>query len=276
MEIGKYNVLKVARRTDNGLYLVDEAGEEVLLPNKFVTDKMVEGTLGKVFVYKDSQDRNVATTQTPLATINEAAYMEVKQVTRVGTFLDWGLDKELLLPFSEQKTRPSVGDKALVYVYLDAATQRIVASTNMNKFIKNREVTLKPNEEVDLLICYPNETGIRVIVNQKYWGILFTNEVFGKVEQGMHVKGFVKKVRDDGKIDVALQKQGIAAAKDITQALLEKLKANKGILKLSDNSTPEEIHAALGISKKNFKKAVGMLFKDKKIELGDDFIKLLK
>lgn len=276
MEVGKYNVLKVKRRTDNGIYLVDEAGEEVLLPNKFVNDKMVEGTLGRVFVYTDSEDRNVATTQKPKAVIDEAVYLEVKQVTPIGAFLDWGLDKDLLLPFSEQKQRAQVGEKVLVYVYLDRATNRIVATANLNKFIKNREIKFYPNTEVDIMICDETDTGIRVIVNGKHWGILYRNEIFGEVEKGLHMKAFVKKVREDMKIDVALQKQGLVAAQDFSKLILEKLAANKGVLNLTDDSTAEEIHAALGISKKNFKKAVGMLYKQKKILLKDNRIELKK
>jgi predicted RNA-binding protein (virulence factor B family) len=276
MLIGKYNVLQVKRRTDNGVYLADEAGEEVLLPNKFVNEKMKEGTLGKVFVYTDSEDRNVATTQTPKAVTDEAVYLKVKQVTSIGAFLDWGLDKDLLLPYSEQTGTVVEGQEVLVFVYLDKATNRIVASANLNKFIKNREVKFFPNTEVDLLICDETDAGIRVIVNQKHWGILYKNEVFGKVEKGMHVTGFVKKVREDFKIDVAMQKQGLIAAQDFTQLILQKLSENKGYLPLTDDSSPEEIYTALGISKKNFKKAIGMLYKQKKILLGKGRISMVK
>lgn len=275
MEIGKYNVLQVARGTDNGLYLVDKEGNEVLLPNRYVNEKMVPGTVGRVFVYKDSEDRIVATTEKPLATVDEAAYLEVKDVTRAGTFLSWGLDKDLLLPFAEQKVRPKVGEKVLVYIYLDRATQRIVSTTNINKFIKNRELAYTPNQEVDIMICYDNEIGTRVIVDQKYWGIIFKNEIFTPLEKGTHTKGYVKQVREDGKVDVALRKQGYEGAKDVTTMLLEKLTEAGGTLNVSDNSTPEEVHAQLGISKKVFKKAVGILLKGKKIEAGDDFIKLI-
>src|SRR3954468_3373523 len=265
IEYGKYNTLKISRRSENGYYLTDtndkEALEEVLLPKKFITPEMKEGAEVKVFVYKDSEDRPVATTQTPLATVGEAAYLLVKEVTNIGAFLDWGLDKDLFLPFREQAERVEVGRHYLVFVYLDFVSKRIAATTNLNKFIKNKEVKLEPNEEVDLLITYENEVGIRVIINQKHWGMLFKNEIFQKIEKGQHVRGFIKKVREDGKIDVALQKQGIAAAQDVRDVLLSKLKEHKGFLQLSDISPPEEIHAILGISKKNFKKAVGMLYK---------------
>ena len=248
--------------------------EEVLLPKKFAIPGMKEGKEVTVFVYKDSEDRPVATTQTPLVTVGQAAYLTVKQQTSVGAFLDWGLDKDLFLPFREQSEPVVVGEKYLIWVYFDFASKRIVATSNINKFIKNREVDLKPNEEVDLMICYDNEVGTRVIINQKHWGILFKNEVFQKLEKGEHVKGFVKKVREDGKIDVALQKQGLDAAKDIKEILLQKLKENGGSIKLNDDSPPEMVHEILGISKKNFKKAVGMLYKEAKIELTDNYIKL--
>ena len=280
LQFGKYNTLIISRQTENGFYLSEVAGdemlEEVLLPKKFITPEMKVGDSLKVFVYKDSEDRPVATTQIPLAIVGEANYLLVKELTNIGAFLDWGLDKDLFLPFREQAERVEVGRHYLVYIYFDFASKRIAATTNLNKFIKNREVTVKQNEEVDLLITYENEVGIRVIINQKHWGILFKNEIFKPIEKGTRVKGFIKKVREDGKIDVALQKQGIAAAKDVRDVLLEKLKEHKGFLKLSDVSPPEEVHAVLGISKKNFKKAVGMLYKEGLIELPPGLIKLKK
>ncbi len=276
---GKYNTLIISRKTPQGFYLVNESGtddDEVLLPNKYVTDDMKEGDLVSVFLYKDSEDRPVATTQKPMLQSGEAGYLLVKEITRIGAFLDWGLDKDLFLPFREQAQRVEQGRHYLVYVYVDKATQRMLATTNLNKFVKNRDIKLKPNDEVDLLITYENETGIRVIVNQQHWGILFKNEIFKPVEKGSTVRGFVKKVREDGKIDVALQKQGIAAAKDIKQILLDKIAEHKGGLPLSDVSPPELIYEMLGISKKNFKKAVGMLYKEGKIELKENRILLKK
>ena len=278
LQFGKYNTLIISRRTDNGFYLSETAGEgvleEVLLPNKFITPEMKEGGELKVFVYKDSEDRPVATTQTPKVQVGEAAYLEVKQMTSIGAFLDWGLDKDLFLPFREQAEPVEVGVKYLVFVYFDFASKRVAATSNMNKFIKNREVNLQPNEEVDLMICYENEIGVRVIINQKHWGILFKNEIFAPIEKGAHVKGYVKKVREDGKVDVALQKQGIVGATDVKEILIQKLKDNKGVLQLNDDSPPEVIHQMLGISKKSFKKAVGMLYKENKIVLEEEFIRL--
>lgn len=279
LQYGKFNRLAITRRTDNGFYLAengDPSMEEVLLPKKYITPEMKEGDEVEVFLYKDSEDRPVATTQTPLAQVGEAAYLLVKDVTRIGAFLDWGLEKDLFLPFREQGERVEADRYYLVYVFFDFASKRIAATTNINKFIKNRDVKLKPNEEVDLLITYENEVGVRVIINNQHWGILFKNEIFSKIEKGTHVKGYVKKIREDGKIDVALQKQGIAAAQDIRGVLLQKLAENDGKLELSDDSSPELIYEVLGISKKNFKKAVGILYKEGAIELHENLITLAK
>lgn len=281
LHFGKFNTLKISRRSENGFYLADpnpkgeEEVEEVLLPKKFITSEMKEGKEVEVFLYKDSEDRPVATTQTPLAKVGEAAYLLVKEVSGIGAFLDWGLDKDLFLPFREQAQHVDVDKYYLVFVYLDKASKRIAATTNLNKFIKNRDVELKQNDEVDLLITYENEVGIRVIINNRHWGILFKNEIFKPIEKGTHVTGYVKKIREDGKIDVALQRQGIAAAKDVTQVLLDKLKEHKGFLQLSDITPPEVIHQVLGISKKNFKKAVGILYKEGKIDLKENLIRLI-
>ena len=182
----------------------------------------------------------------------------------------------MFLPFREQGERVEADRYYLVYVFFDFASKRIAATTNINKFIKNRDVKLKPNEEVDLLITYENEVGVRVIINNQHWGILFKNEIFSKIEKGTHVKGYVKKIREDDKIDVALQKQGIAAAQDIRSVLLQKLAENDGKLELSDDSSPELIYEVLGISKKNFKKAVGILYKEGAIELHENLITLAK
>ncbi|HRG90745.1 MAG TPA: S1-like domain-containing RNA-binding protein [Chitinophagales bacterium] len=279
LQYGKFNRLVITRRTDNGFYLAengDASLEEVLLPKKYITPDMQEGAGVNVFLYKDSEDRPVATTQEPLVQVGEAAYLLVKDVNRIGAFLDWGLEKDLFLPFREQGERVEPDRYYLVYVFFDFASKRIAATTNINKFIKNRDVELKPNDEVDLLITYENEVGVRVIINNKHWGILFKNEIFSKIEKGSHVKGYIKKIREDGKIDVALQKQGIAAARDIGTVVLEKLVENNGRLELSDDSPPELVHEVLGISKKNFKKAVGMLYKAGKIELHDNLITLVK
>jgi predicted RNA-binding protein (virulence factor B family) len=278
LQIGQYNTLKVVRAIEHGAVLTEvnptEPIEEVLLPRKYVPAKTKAGDELTVFVYKDSDDRPVATTQKPYATINQPVYLTVKELTRIGAFLDWGLDKDLFLPFSEQSKKVEKDEFVLVYVFLDRATQRVVATNNINKFIKNREITVEEGQKVDLLVCYDNEIGVRVIINQKHWGILFKNEIFGTIAQGDTITGYVKKIREDGKIDVSLQPQGIAGARDAKSIVMSKLKENGGVINLSDNSAPELIYDTLGISKKNFKKAVGMLYKEGKIEMGDSSVKL--
>lgn len=269
IEIGQYNSLTIARETEHGLYLANAEGEEVLLPNKFVTDEIKALKEFRVFVYKDSLDRPVATTQKPKVLIDQTTYLEVKQVTQIGAFLDWGLDKDILLPFSEQDVAPEVGDYVLVYVFLDRATNRVTASANLNKFINNKEIEVNVNDEVKVLVTEATEIGYKCIIENKHWGMLYSNELYGnKVQQGKIIKAFIKKIRIDGKIDLSLQKQGFSTiSKDIRQIVLEAIKYNGGNLPLHDASPPEQIYSMLKMSKKNFKKAVGMLYKEKLIEL---------
>jgi hypothetical protein len=269
IEIGQYNSLTIARETEHGLYLANAEGEEVLLPNKFVTDEIKALKELRVFVYKDSLDRPVATTQKPKVLIDQTTYLEVKQVTQIGAFLDWGLDKDILLPFSEQDVAPEVGNYVLVYVFLDRATNRVTASANLNKFINNKEIEVNVNDEVKVLVTEATEIGYKCIIENKHWGMLYSNELYGnKVQQGKIIKAFIKKIRIDGKIDLSLQKQGFSTiSKDIRQIVLEAIKYNGGNLPLHDASPPEQIYSMLKMSKKNFKKAVGMLYKEKLIEL---------
>ncbi len=275
MEIGQYNVLTVKRREPNGVYLSEDGSDkEVLLPKKFVNDKMVEGTKGRVFLYADSEDRLIATTQKPLAVAGEVACLVVKDVTPIGAFLDWGLDKDLFLPFAEQKGTLVSGQKWAVYVYVDRANGRIVATQNLQKFIKNREVNLKEHDEVEIVVVEETEVGFKVVINNRHWGMFYKNETFEPVQVGDKRIAYVKRFREDGKIDVALQKQGLAAAGDARELILDKLRAGDGKLMLSDKSSPEEIYALLQLSKKNFKKAIGMLYKEQKIVIEPDHIHL--
>lgn len=280
LNIGYYNTLTVARSIPHGLILIETEGEapleEVLLPNKFVTDDMNEGDKLSLFVYKDSEDRPVATTQTPLATAGEMGFLTLKQITPVGAFFDIGIDKDLLVPYSEQPFRPVSGRSYPVFVYVDRASKRMAGSLNLNRFIKNREVDLETNQPVVLMACEINDLGVKVVVNNMHWGILYKSELFKPLKPGDVVEGFVKKVREDGKIDVALQKQGIQASKDLTDVILQKLEDNNGTLNVSDGSPPELIYELFETSKKNFKKAAGMLYRQGKIEISQDEIRLKK
>lgn len=273
LQIGTTNKLKAFRKTDFGWMLINREADEVFLPLRFCTADIKVGDTISVFIYNDSEDRPVATTKIPLAEAGKFAFLRVKEVAEVGAFLDWGLEKDLFMPFREQKQRVEEGKNYLVYVYLDERTNRLVATTHIGRYLQQAtKDLLKPNQEVELLIADDIGPGIRAIVVNAYVGLLFRNEIFGRSKPGDRVKGYVKKVRDDGKVDVALQKQGLAAAKDVKLLLLNKLNESGGELMLSDNSSPEEIYSKLGISKKNYKKAAGMLLKEGIIELRHDRI----
>lgn len=276
IQIGKLNTLEIVKKVDFGLYLDGGPYGELLLPKKYVPEGKVSGDDIEVFVYSDSEDRLITTTQKPLAYANEFGVMEVKEVGEYGVFLEWGIDgKDLLVPFREQRKPMEVGKKYVVYVYLDEVTDRIVASTKLNKFLKERSDTLEANQEVEIIIVAPSDLGYRVIVNQEYWGMLYKNEVFGKLEIGAYRKAFIKKIRPDHRIDVSLQKQGIKEIDRATQQLLEALEANEGFLPLTDKSPPEFIYEQLRMSKKNFKKAVGNLYKKRIIRLEKEGIRML-
>ncbi len=275
MEIGKYNTLTALRSTDNGFYLVDAGKYEVLLPNKYVPEGFTEGDEIEVFLYRDSEDRMVATTEMPDIQLHEFGMLEVRDVNKVGAFLDWGLEKDLLVPFSEQKFRLFPGKKCVVFLKLDEKTQRLVATTRIEHYLERDDVELEPGEEVDLLICEPTEIGMQVIINNKYLGLLYDNELFQAVMPGEHVTGYVKRVRPDKKVDVMLQKPGYEHVEPAAQKILDILKANDNFLGITDKSEPVIILAKLEMSKKTFKKAIGALYKQHRIRLEEDGIYLM-
>lgn len=276
MEIGKYNVLQVVQATPFGLFLRDEEGAEVLLPKKHVTDAMQPGTLGKVFVYLDNEKRPIATTLKPLCTVGDVAVLQVKQVNQTGAFLDWGLDKDLLLPYRLQTKPVYEDDMVPVHVFVDPASGRIVASMYVKSVLTTEPPQFKVNDAVEAVVIEETSNGYKVVLNNKYRGLLYKSETFEPVQIGDKRTVYVKKVRDDGKTDVALQPQGFkAAAEGQTEKLILKLLQTKGKLMLSDASTPEKIHGALGMSKKNFKRAIGILYKKGVIEIHDKYIKVV-
>jgi len=275
MEIGKYNTLTALRSTENGFYLIDADKNEVLLPNKYVPEDFAEGNEIEAFLYRDSEDRMVATTDVPDIQLHEFGMLEVRDVNKVGAFLDWGLEKDLLVPFSEQKIRLFPGKKCVVFLKLDEKTQRLMATTRIEHYLERDDVELEPGEEVDLLICEPTEIGMQVIINNKYLGLLYDNELFQAVLPGEHVTGFVKRVRPDKKVDVMLQKPGYEHVEPAAQKILEVLQANHNFLNLTDKSEPVIILAKLEMSKKTFKKAIGALYKQHRIRLEEDGIYLM-
>ncbi len=275
-EIGKLNILKLVRETDNGVYLDGENLGEILMPRKFVTDEVRESQEAEVFIYTDSEDWLVATTETPLAKVGEFAFMKVVATSRFGAFLDWGLPKDLLVPFREQKAKMTDGGTYLVYVYLDLQTNRIAASAKIDKFLDNTPPGYETGDEVDLLIAEETDLGYKAIVNSEHWGMLYKNQVFQPLFIGQKTKGYVGKVRDDDKIDLLPEKPGYEKVDAISQKILDELKQNRGFMAVSDTTSPEMINALFGISKKNFKKAIGSLYKKRLIQFDSDGIRLVK
>lgn len=273
--IGKYNYLTIERVTSVGMFLSDVEGEEVLLPNQYITDDMQVGDQIKVFVYLDSEDRPVATTQTPKIIRNEFAFLEVKDVSEYGAFLDWGLIKDLFVPFREQPKPMEIGEWHVVFLYLDQKSQRLLASAKIDKFLENDRLTVAEGEEVDLLVWQKTDLGYNVVVNQYHKGLIYANEVFQPLQIGDTLKGYVKKIREENKLDISLQKTGYEVVEPVAKQILEEVKKSKGFLNLSDSSSPEAIYNRLKISKKVFKKAIGGLYKQGIIRITDDGIYLV-
>jgi predicted RNA-binding protein (virulence factor B family) len=276
MQVGKYNTLQILRGTSVGMYLGDEEGNDVLLPHKYIPENAQIGENIKVFIYRDSEDRLIATTLKPLILLNQFAILEVVAATQFGAFLDWGLEKDLFVPFKEQNHKLQKGQYVPVYLYLDEQTDRVVASAKVHKYFKNLDgVDLDEGQEVDLLVFEKTELGHNVVVNNLYKGLVYENETFRRLAWGDTTKGYVKLIRDEGKIDISLQPLGFLKTLEPNQkAILDKLQQSGGTLNLSDNSDPIEIQEVLEMSKKAFKKAIGVLYKDKKIIIKSDSIVL--
>ncbi len=276
MELGKINKLTIVRPTEYGYFLEDEEGNEVLLPNAYVTDDLKMQDTIEVFIYNDSEDRITATTLTPYVQLEEFAYLEVKEVNNYGAFMDWGLPKDLLVPFSEQKKKMEKGEWHLIFMLKDEMTDRLIGSAKINNYLYFDDIDLKAGDEVDLLLYEKTDLGMNAIVNNMYKGLIFRSDIHKSIKPGEIVKGYVKKVRDDGKIDLSLDPIGFRQSIDKnTSILLDALKANNDFLNLTDKSSPDEINRVLGLSKKAFKRAVGNLYKQKKITLSEKGIKLV-
>jgi len=274
LQIGVYHTLKIDRETKVGLFLVN-ATDDVLLPNKYVPNDFAIGDDLTVFVYLDHEERPVATTLKPLITLNSFAVLKVNYINKFGAFLNWGMEKDLFVPFKEQ-ARPMEKDKRyIVTMYLDKQTGRLAASSKINQFLDKEPLDIEVGQEVDLMVSHITEIGINVIINGKFRGLAYQNEVFETVSPGYKTKGYIKTIRPDGKIDVSFQKQGFEAIDDSSQQVLEALKQNDGVLRLNDNSHPEEIKSVLKMSKKTFKKAIGSLYKQKLIDINNEGIQLM-
>ena len=273
--IGLMNELEVVKTVDFGIYLDGGPHGEILMPKRYVPEGTKPGDMLNVFIYLDSEDRLIATSETPKAMVGEFVMLKVISVTSVGAFLDWGLPKDLLVPFREQQQRMEAGKSYLVYVYLDDESQRIVATSKLDKCLDNIPVDYEPGEEVDLIIAGQTNLGYKAIIDNSHWGMIYKNEVFQDLQTGQHVKGFIKAIREDEKIDLSLQKEGYEKIDDISQTILNKLAANKGFLPFTDKTDPEIIKNTFKISKKNFKKAIGTLYKQRLISLEENGIRML-
>src|SRR5688572_7129580 len=266
IEIGRTNRLTAARRAPPGVYLTSE-GREVLLPNRFVPADLVLGSELEVFVYTDSSDRPVATTQKPRAEVGQFACLEVIDVSEHGAFLDWGLDKDLFLPLPEQEIRVRKGDRVAVAVCLDEQTQRVMASSRLGQFLDADVQALAPGAEVDLWVTRISELGALVVVNDRHAGLVYKSEMFAPLTIGERLRGFVQRVRDDGKLDVSLRAPGALGRDNDTRLLREALERNGGSLPLGDQSSPDDIQRQLGMSKKAFKRAAGNLYRQRLVTL---------
>lgn len=282
LEIGKYNTLTILRDTKVGLFLGDPENDpdgvhDVLLPNKYVPKVFEIGEELIVFVYLDHEQRPVATTLVPYILLNEFALLRVNYINNVGAFMDWGMEKDILVPFKEQARPMEKGKRYLVYLYMDKQTNRLVASSKTNQFLSNDNLTVEKGEEVDLIVSHITDMGINVIINERHKGLLYKDEVYDdSIRTGDRMRGYIKNIRPDGKIDVALQAQGFESIEPNAEKILSELRASRGFLRLNDNSHPEDIKTVLKMSKKSFKKAIGSLYKEKLIEIKEDGIYLVK
>ena len=261
MQIGKINSLKVVKTLDFGAYLDGGNGLEILLPLRYVPQGCSAGDDVDVFIYHDNEGRLIATTVIPLAMVGEFQWMQVKEVSQVGAFLEWGIMKDLLVPFREQKMPMKKGRSYLVYVYLDTVTNRIVASARIDKFLDNLPPCYEHNQEVDLIVAEETDIGYKVIINNLHWGLLYRNEVFRPLAKGEKMKGYIKEVREDDKIDVSMHKSGYEKIDGIALQIMNTLNQNGGFLPVHDKSDAEEIRALFACSKKSFKQAIGSLYK---------------
>ena len=274
IKIGKTNNLKVVKKVDFGLYLDGGESGEILLPKRYVDESMEVGDEFDVFIYCDSEDRLVATTEKPLIEVGEFGLLKAVEVNRVGAFMEWGLQKDLLVPFREQSQEIRVGGSYVVYVFLDNATKRIVGSTKLNKYVGNRIPRYSEGDTVDILAVHKTDLGYKVIVDNLFWGMIYNNDLFDPLSPGDRIPAYVKTVREDGKIDVTLRERGGERVFQLANRIMGYLRDAGGEMALSDCSSPDEIKAVFQCSKKDFKKALGYLYKKGKILIADGGVTL--
>ncbi|MFW5851549.1 MAG: S1 RNA-binding domain-containing protein [Bacteroidota bacterium] len=276
IEIGKVQTLPVTKNVDFGVYLDGAEYGEILLPKRYIASELAVGDEISVFIYFDSDDRIIATTEVPLSQVDECAFLEVKEVNSIGAFLDWGLSKDLFVPFREQTVKMKEGRSYCVKVLRDTVSERIIASAKIDKYFLPVVPPYKPGDKVEVFVYNQTDLGYKVVVEHNFSGLLFENEVFESISPGDVKEAYVKQVREDGKIDVSLYKPGFSEPNDLSADILDKLNQSaEGFIPFSDSSAPELIYSEFGVSKKKFKMAIGMLYKQRKIVITNEGIKLL-
>lgn len=276
IRLGDYNRMTVVKTVDFGVYLDGGEEGEVLLPARYVPDGCKEGDELEVFVYLDNEERLVATTQTPLAKVGDFACLEVSWVNEYGAFLNWGLKKDLFCPFREQKMKMEKGKSYIVHVHIDHESHRIVASAKVERYFDPSFPPYRYGDEVSLLVWQKTDLGFKVIVDNRYAGLVYSNQIFREIRTGDRMKGYIEAVREDGKIDVMLQPTGWRMTKETADVLLDYLETHQGVCRLTDKSPAEDIYQAFQVSKKSYKKAVGDLYKRRLITIEEDCIRLNK
>ena len=275
LQIGKLNKLEILFKKEFGIYLDGGNYGNILLPNRYVPKDCQIGDMLEVFIYKDSEDRLIATTEKPYAMVENFAFLKVVTANKIGAFLEWGLSKDLMVPFREQKSRMQENKSYIVRIYLDKITERIAASSKLNKFIEEYSSGLKEGQEVDLLIYSKAGFGFNAIINNKYSGVLYKNEIFQKLGIGQRITGYIKTIREDNKIDLTLNKSGRGKFDDLSEHIIDYLKTHKGVMEITGKSSSELIEEAFCTSKRNFKVAIGGLYKKRIILIEDTCIKLV-
>ncbi len=277
IEIGKHTTLIILRETDPGLYLGAEEGAEevVLLPHKYKPETFEIGDEIGVFIYLDYDERPIATTLDPYVLLNNFGYLRCADVTKHGAFMEWGLEKHLFVSFKEQARPMKVDNWYIVYLYLDEQTNRLAGSSKTNQFLQNENLTVQTFEKVDILVTHLTDKGANVIINGIHKGLIYLEDLFEDIRTGDKLKAFIKKIREDNKMDVVLQTPGYKSIEPNAEYILEELNAAGGFIPLHDKSDPKTIKDTLGLSKKSFKKAIGSLYKDKQITIKEDGIELL-
>lgn len=274
--IGRNNKLAVIKEVKFGVYLDGDELGDILLPKRYVPENTQVGDLLDVFIYLDSEDYLIATTETPKAMVGEFACLKAIAVNRIGAFFDWGLPKDLLVPFNEQKQTVEVGKEYLVYIYVDSETDRIAGSTKLNKFLDNYPQSYKQGQQVDLIIEDHTHIGYKAIINGQHWGVVYDNDVYKPLRYGQRLQGFIKQIRPDGKINLSLQKLGYGKTDDVTKRIMHLLTENDGFLAANDKTPPDVIYKLFGVSKKAFKLTIGRLYKERKITIEATGIRLLQ